>query len=58
MGWSRLSGFCGWTLEGEVVTAFEVSPREGTMVLQGIEVDFLSLVAAATAGGGAVVVWW
>lgn len=59
MGWRRLSGFYGWTLEGEVVTALKVYSREGTMVVQGIEVDFLSFVAAATAaGGGAVVVWW
>lgn len=60
MGWRRASGFYGWTLEGEVVTALKVSSREGTMAVQGIEVDCLSFVAAAAAaaGGGAVVVWW
>lgn len=56
MGWTRVSGFCGWTLEEEVVADLKVSLREGTMAAQTIEVDCLSFVAAAAAG--AVVVWW
>ena len=57
MGWTRVSGFCGWTLEEEVVADLKVSLREGTMVAQTIEVDCLSFVAAAAGAVVVVVVW-
>jgi hypothetical protein len=57
VGWTRVSGFCGWTWREEVAADLKVSLREDTMVAQTIEVDCLSFVAAAAAGAVVVVVW-